>query len=179
MLLLKPQRQRHKHAIVHQTLDATLKVLGINPSLVWVVPFVILPEISLVLKNRLHHSNHIRIWWLLPLPICGAACQIWMQFQQVFRGLMILKNWKITEWWILALALAVVWADFSTPMWIFVLFETVFHCFLYCLYIYLFTYNLSSSILLTTWVQTNIKVSLHTHNTHKAWQEAHISTSIQ
>ena len=27
----------------------------------------------------------------------------------------------------------------------------------------------SSSILLTTWVQTNIKVNLHTHNTHKTW----------
>ena len=27
----------------------------------------------------------------------------------------------------------------------------------------------SSGILLTTWVQTNIKVNLHTHNTHKTW----------
>ena len=26
-----------------------------------------------------------------------------------------------------------------------------------------------SNILLTTWVQTNIKVNLHTHNTHKTW----------
>ena len=40
-------------------------------------------------------------------------------------------------------------------------------------------FDSSSSILLTTWVQTNIKVNLHTQNTHKTWWEAHISTSIQ